>query len=378
MQDQVLTSWPVGRPGMAFGFGCPKEDVQMLNQSPAAKNVKTITVSTAVGSATTYSWTLLSVAQSVRTASDDKAVIAALIRDRILNDPLTGGWFESVVAGATLVTLTYRKPGVTFALATTDSNLAVAVVTAAAAAAAVPFGAVVLRDLSDKTNFGLARLSAAAGVGAMVMKVTPAHINTAVYTVVVTFNGIPYTASLVSDSSATVDEIVDGLVTLLNAALPANSVLAAADADTATYLLLTSEIPGMPFQVSVGSNIATALMAVARVDTYGPAADINNLIAGVALEDARVPGDVGTTSLSYPGGTAMTVRRKGLVGVLVQDGAVEIDDEVWVGIGSGHEGLVRTTASGANYAKCNVLQWRGRAGTYGGVNLGVLEVKNAA
>jgi hypothetical protein len=378
MQNEVLSKWPAAKPGQAHTIG-PKEDVQMINRSPATKEVRTLTVSTAVGSLTTYTWSLLNVLQSVTTASSDKAVIAALIRDRMLNDPLTGGFFDSIVPDSTKVTLTYKKAGVPFALTESDSNLATALVTAAAAADVVPFGSVLVRDMTDKTRFDLARLASTAGLGASVYDLTPVHVNDATYFVSVQFADVWYTTYITADGSATVDEIVDALVVALNAIFPAHTVLAAADDATATKLILTSEIPGMPIQeVKAWTDDATATWTVARADTLGKYADIDKAIVGIALEDQRVPGDVGTTRLEYPGGSAMTVRRQGVAAVLVEDVEVESDDEVWVGVTATHYGKVRTTKSNGDYAKCNALQWRGRAGTYGGTPLAWLEVVRAA
>lgn len=378
MQDQVLTSWPVGRPGRAYDME-PKADVQMINKNPATAEVRSIVVDTAVGSLTTYAWTLLGVAQSVASASSDKAVIAALIVTRILNDPLTGGYVIPVSDGVDTITLTYRDVGVSFPLTDADSNLTTALVTAADSADPVSFGSILIRDNDDLGVFDAARLAAVAGLGAMSYDLTPVQDNDAMYHVSVRFNDMWYHGEILAGSAATVDAIVDDMVARLNTVFPTNSVLAAADTATATKMILTSEIAGMPIQeVKAWGSTETAVWTVARSDAFGAFADIDQALAGIALEDQRVPGDVGTTNLSYPGASAMTVRRQGAACVLVQDAAVDQGDEVWIGVGTGHEGLVRTSASGANYARSKRLAWRGRAGTYQSLNCGWLEVLKAA
>jgi hypothetical protein len=355
----------------------PKVDIEMRNQNPAAAEVRTITVDTAIGSLTTYAWTLLGIAQSVASASADKAVIAGLIASEIVNDPLTGGLVAAVDDDVDTVTITYRVPGVAFTLTESDANLSIALVTAADAADPILFGLAVIHDADDVSDFHRARVAAAAGLTAMAYDLTPVAVNDATYFVSIKWNGVTYTRHYLADASATVDEIVDGLVAFINTAMPANSVIASEDTATATKMILTSEIAGMPFEVDAWSDADTGLWTIARSDSGGVFADVNKVFAGVAMEDQRIGGDVGTTRLSYPGESAMNVRRIGLADVLAEDDEPDIGDEVWVGTGSGFEGTFRTTLSGGDYVKVDRLEWRGHAGTYAGKAVGVLGLRAA-
>lgn len=373
MQDQVLTRWPTGRPGMARNTE-PKVDIEMLNYNPATAEVRTLTVDTAADS-TVYAWTLMGVDQTITSGtSQTVTTVATAIKNAILADPFTSGYVE-IEQAAGVLTLTYREPGVAFALSDSDANLTCALVTTQDAADPVLFGAALIHDSGSLSDFHRARTAAAGGLTAMAFDLTPQEVNDAEYHVYVKWNGQVYVGYILADASAAVDEIVDAMVTELEAILPANSVVAAADTTTATKLILTSEIAGMPFECWATCSTAAKEWTVARSDSGGAFADINKVFAGVALEDVRVGQSIGDTQLSYPAQYAMTVRRGGLVDVFVEDDQPDVGDEVWVGTGSGHEGKFRTTLSGANYVKCDILAWRGHAGLYNAVNLGVLGIR---
>lgn len=371
MQDQVLQQWPEARPGMRYDAE-PSRDEQMLNHDPAAKEKKTITVDTA---AATHTFTLLNVDFSVAGSVGDKAATADAIRKAVTNNPLTGGYVDATDDDVDKVTLEMREAGKTMQLSSGDANLTLATVTSAADATAIEFGRLVVHDLADKTNFKLACLPSTSKLGAMQFTVTPSEVNDATYYMTVIWDGVPYTGTIVADASATVKEIVEAMVAELDPKLPASSVLLTEDDQK---IIATSEIVGMPFEVLAWGDVAGADMVVARSDSHGAWADIDKVLAGAALEDQTVPGTTGTTILSYPGGSPMSVRKDGTLGVKVEDAAVEVGDDVWIGVGSGHEGKVRTTKSGANYAKTNRAYWRGRGGLYGSTNMGWLKIREAA
>lgn len=374
-QDQMLTAWPTGRPGMARDMQ-PKCDVQMINYNPATAEVRTLTVDTATDS-TVYTWTLMGVEQTITSAtSETVTTIATKIKNEILADPFTSGYVE-IEQAAGVLTLTYREPGVAFTLSDSDARLTCALDTTQDAADEILFGAAVMHDADDVSDFSRGRVTALGGLTAMAYDLTPQAVNDAEYMVFVEWNEQVYAGYILADSSATVDEIVDAMVTELNGVLPANSVLAAADTTTATKLILTSEIAGMPFRCWATCSTAAKEWTVARSDSGGAFADLNKVFAGVALEDVRVGASIGDTHQSYPGQYAMTVRKSGGVDVIVQDDQPDVGEEVWIGVGSGHEGFFRTTLSGANYVKLDGYEWRGHAGTYNSQYLGVIAKKAA-
>lgn len=110
-----------------------------------------------------------------------------------------------------------------------------------------------------------------------IIKVAPTAVNSTAYTV--TINGVACTYT--SDGSATVAEIVAGLVSAINGASVA-SVVTAASADSATTVTITSDTAGLMFSCSVNSaalltrqditadaGIATDLAAISLInDTW--------------------------------------------------------------------------------------------------------------
>lgn len=383
MQQQVLTEWPKGRPGDERSMAHRWND-RILNYNPATKEVRRITVSTAVGALTTYSVLLLGIVIAVSSASADKAVIAQLFADAITNNPVTGG-LTTPTAGATTCDVEYNEVGVAFNLSDTDDNIATSLVTAADAADPIGMGVVVVQDRNATGDdaWRRGRVPSTTALGAMVYECTPDEANDATYLLEIEWDEVVYGPfTYTSDSSGTDDEIVDALVAAIEAEMPTFSVSAAPDTADATKLILTSEIPGMPFKVRAWTDApALDLWVVERVDTHGIYAEIDKCLLGVTVMDQRWAQTIaGQPNLVYPGQSPMTVRRGGEDSVCVrsQDAAPTVGAQVWVGVAAGFEGLISTTKSSGNYARTRRLEWDGSAGQLAGNEQGWVRVLKAA
>ncbi len=84
---------------------------------------------------------------------------------------------------------------------------------------------------------------------AMVQTITPDVTTQSVTGYTVTINGVPYTFT--SDATPTATEVVAGLLAAINADGPL-----AVTASGTTTLILTSDVPGIPFSVSVGPKLS--------------------------------------------------------------------------------------------------------------------------
>lgn len=192
---------------------------------------------------------------------------AIAIKNKINSDYRTfGSVFASV--NSTTVTVTARRAGDTFTISF-DANVTVTTPTAGAAAGAVYPGRFVTPAYESGVEIeNSGRLPRAADCTAQVSTVTPVAANSKAYVVNLSIDangdGVPllYSASYISDGSGTVAEIVAGLVAKINGVMPANTVLAAANGDTSA-VLLTAEVPGVPFGVSVSDDNDGASLSVA-------------------------------------------------------------------------------------------------------------------
>lgn len=200
---------------------------------------------------------------------------ATAIKNKINSDYRT---FSSVFASvnSTTVTVTGRRAGESFTISF-DANVTVTTSQAAAAAGAVYPGRFVVPLYESSVEVaGAARLPRAADCTAQVSTVTPVAANSKQYTVSIGIDangdGVPlfYDATFFSDGSGTVAEIVAGLVTAINAKMPAATVLAAANGGT-DAVLLTAEIPGVPFSVAVfDGNDGASLSVSTTTASFGP------------------------------------------------------------------------------------------------------------
>ena len=336
-----------------------------VNAFGAVREVHTVTV-TAANSAT-YSLTLNGI--TVSYVSDASATVAEILiglRDRIrgaagvvgnptFNAFVNVGLLPNATAPTSL-TLTTKRFGDSADISGTASagSITVADTTPGSNASALLPGVGVVADpLVDR---GVRVVSAAALVQRQV-DLTPSPVDNAVYSVEVAVAGSRYLAQFTADGSATAAEIVDGLVLVLDGILPANTVAASNDSDN---LRLQAEVAGLGFSYAIGSNDAGATWAVAS-DNNSKLTDVERALLGVSgLTDGYEAVNIGQSDLAYPPGGNVNVLRAGVVIVDASD--VTSDSEsVFIGTGSGEEGLFFASAGAGRIALSDRFEWYARS-----------------
>lgn len=341
MSQQIYrTSLPVARAGWVENNG---DDVTLVNDAPRTQQVDTIVVATATHSHE-YIVEIDGVLVSYTAdSSTGKAEISAGLTAAINAEPLLNGRLTAVDDLTDTVTITARYGGTGFVLTTDDAKLTLATTTANDEADPLDFGVPVIRGSSDTR----CRLVDSAALTAKVITVTPVHINDATYSLSVTVRGVTYTAQTTADGSATVKEICDAITPILNAQLPANTVLVADD-DTAWTL--TAEIAGLDFQVAAGSDNASATMTVVET-TATMLTDVHSALVGIT----KFSDLVGMTTAGvaqFPGGSAVPVRRNGRIVVATEESMTSASD-VWLGVTGADKGKFRGSvgSTAANWIK---------------------------
>lgn len=288
------------------------------NYSPAAAQVTTVEITSA--SAQTYTLVINNVTvEVVADGGDTATTIAAEFVSKINAEPLIRGQVSASNA-AGVITLTGTSPGVSFTVTESETDIgSPSTTTAAADAAAVGFGLAIM-----KNGFGSGSIDEAGQLGkkvataaftAQVVTITPSYVASAEYSLGVTFRGVTYWASTIGATD--LDATIDALVAEINARLPASSVVAAANASTATAFTLTAEIVGEEFSVTFGcSDEGTGTPTSTIADTKGIATSLVQALAGVslyALDEAA--STVGSSDASYPAYAGMKVLEEGRVWV---------------------------------------------------------------
>lgn len=264
--------------GKSIGIAAP-DNVFGLAAGGGAKKVSTITVDTAAND-TAYAYT---VNGGIVTITSDASATLPEIADALADAhnalTLASSVSFAISDGVDTVTITGREVNDDYAISNADARLTLAITTAASAGSAIPFGIGVQRTSFDA--IGLPSLGTA-----KVMTATPAEVNNATYTMSITVDadddGIKetYSFSFLADASATVAEIVTGLTTAGNTAMPANSVLLT---DSTTVLTLTSEIAGKDFEATGFGDLVGATVTMATTQ-----ASVRDMFQGVAMKTQRV------------------------------------------------------------------------------------------
>lgn len=299
-----------------------------INASPGAAQVDTMTILNFVAGKV-YQWTIDGIPFSYTTLAADVNVtgVAVAIVAQVNSEPLFSGRFRATnVAG--VISFTARFPGVGWTLLATGANAADNAIgnsVANATGAVLPFGRLVVGDgqVSTTTGENKVKLATAANLTAKVVTGAPANVNTTVYTVAVTVKGVTYNAETTSGGAATVKEIVEALAPILNAMLPAQTVVVTEDD---AKLIFTAELAGLDFSVAFGSSGATALWTV--TDTGLVTDDVNKAAIGVSLRsDSREINS--TTEPGYPANSGCSILRDGRI-VVATESQIVANGQVYV------------------------------------------------
>lgn len=286
-----------------YPFGSPLVTSKALGGK--AKQVSTVTVDNAVDS-TDYTVTVEGVALTVNSgAGSSVGSIAEQIKDAINAHASLGNLVVATRASG-VVTVTSRNKGESFSISDADANLTTATTTTASTGDTLEFGCAAILDPSNPSECLTPDTTA---VPAKVVHATPTAVNSTIYRLIVTIltgqrAGQSYSAPYTSDGDAAVKEIVEGLAAAINALLPAATVAVTEDD---TKLILTSEVPGDDFAVTVEGGtwtISTSVEAGGR------------RFLGVAERDNKQPYDRNTTGdARFDAGDVVGIVEKGFVWV---------------------------------------------------------------
>lgn len=299
--------------------------MSLLNNSEAAQ------VETLQATSTSYAVTLTKGGVS-RTFSGtglaNANASAAALKAAIEADGIASGWVSVSVATDT-VTATALFSGSEHAVSYSGAtNITLTETTAASDGASIEFGLAVMHDSTEGQGVRPTKTAAVA----QVWHLTPTVANTTTYFASVTLaDGRTYSASYLGDGSDTIQEVVEGLTPLLNAQLPASTVVVTEDN---AKMILTAEVAGVAFTASAGSNSASAVWTIAEA-TANVTSALTRPLAGIAVRSPSIPasptytGGDGTPASSYPSQSEMTVIEAGVI-VGLTDDTVSRFDAVYV------------------------------------------------
>lgn len=355
----------------------------MVNKFPQADQISTYTVTTETdgfqyqlsinGEVVSYT------AQVGDTTTDVATGLVAAVN----TDPIARGAVTATSAAA-ILTLTGNAPGQTFTLVevSTPSKGTITLVQSAANADPVPFAVGMISggwSTEESWEFGI-RASQSAFV-AQVTTLTVTYVAATIYEVALTVQDQEYEFEILADTSSTVTAAA--LVAAINAALPANTILAS---NVAGVVTLTAEIIGDEFKVAFGTSTGSSL---ALAYTTGPSTStsVARAFAGVS----RRRGDEANTTpgfndVVYAPNEDVQVVSRGVIAVAESSGTtVTPGSQVWIE-------LVDATTKGQFYAAGSgtarvllapnkallqpvELAWERNARPSSGINLAALAVQ---
>jgi len=327
-----------GRAGDAFDGATAKDDISLVNASPQAAQVATVTIT--AQNDTLYTVTINGVAVTFTSdASGTQAEISAGLQAAIEAEPSISGLV--IASGSTTLIITSRQAGLAFTIAV-GANLSAAATTASAAAAALPFGRAVVRDASNVQG---CQLISASAFTASSIEYTPTVANTALYRINLDVDGSVYVIDYTSDGGATAQEIVEGLK-------------AAADALDIPNVVITEDNSVLLIESANGSSISSDQTSNLTVVVVNGDA-LADLFAGVALrQDTEDPSLTGGVDGYAPNRTC-SIRRAGRVRVSTE-ASCSPGDAVYVRVAKEGANLtigIFSNAAGAGAVRLPGASW---------------------
>lgn len=320
----------------------------LINKTPQAYQINTVTV-TDPGDNTDVTIIINGVSITVNTATGlDAAGIVLLLVAAINAEPLVRGQV-SASASTNTVILTGLWPGDSFTVDDSDGALSDASTQTPADAEAVPFGrALIATGVDSDGGALLGGLAKSSLFTAQEDQIGIAYVALASYLITISPKGMPsYQVSVVADTNQ--DTTITNIVTAINAMMPANTVIAsdndsgANDADT---LILTAEIAGLEFEVTIGATDAGASIPVfTHTSNKGITTSFYQAFVGVSLrsDDEEVT-TVAGTSVSYPANAGVKALASDTIWVANTEG-VSFGDAVYVELGSSNSGKFYNSSS---------------------------------
>lgn len=260
-------------------------------------------------------------------------------------------------SAAAVVTIRSRRAGESFTASESDANLGTPSTTQSAATATpIAFGLITALSSSPAG----CKVIDSGDLTAQVATLTPEYSAGDEWVVTVVWRGVPYSA--IVTMATDLDTSIDAMVEALNDALPASSVLAAADDATATVLILTSELTGVPFSVaSTASDIGGTVTAVAIAATT---ANAQPQLAGISRKAHTIEQD-SSGDAAYASGDTVSCLRQGRIWVRLDAGHTisSLSDDVYVRVvatGTEKAGAFRSSADSTDCRLLSDFGWKGR------------------
>jgi hypothetical protein len=351
-----IGSLPKGKVGQLYGDPFHYVEESFGISEGRASEESTLVIDTATNSET-YGFNIFgeSVTYTADGSTSKDEITAGLKAAAELNPVITG---VCTIVDDTTDTLTFtaRYPGIDLAIET-DENAAKMTLTQTtdeSEGTAIPFGRAVLLDSTDES-----KVVSFTAPSARVVTLTPTiNTNTGVdFQVLIDIAGETYGATYDGDGSATVAEVVTGLAVALNAALPANTVVATEDD---SVLTLTGEVPGQPFKVTATANLDNTFAKAVTEE-----GDNLSRLCGITrytYEEAAITiGDA--SSVGYQPGRDAIVLKKGRIYVEAGNSATRTSD-VYIGTASAERGRIfdadgtgrlKVTDGSLRWHKANVI-----------------------
>lgn len=352
---QMMTQWLIG---MLATSSFLNDCDTVINTAPQAQQVSTITIDTVTNSAT-YTVTIngIPVSYTADASAVNTEIVAGLIA-AIEEDPSVSASVTCVATSATVATLTARLPGIAFTITDSDAKITTATTTAAADADAVPFGRLlILEDVDVDTGNVEGSLAMSSRLSAQVDSWAITY-EAVILNVEIIVDGVAYQVSHTMASD--LDTSIDALVGKINGAamgLPANTVIATANASTATALVLTSEVAGKPFTSRVWLGVGATVAAPVLTQTAPVDSDINRAQVGISVfaydEESTA---AGVSTPSYPANASMKVLRRGDIAVECAE-TVTFGAPVYVELGVTADNGKFFAASSATRVRLQAAKW---------------------
>ena len=347
-----MTQWLVGQLATSSFL----DDVDtVVNSAPQAYQVSTITIDTVTNSAT-YTVTIdgIDVSYTADASAVNTEIVAGLIA-AIEADPAVSMSVTCVATSATVITLTARTAGLVFTLTDADAKITCAAVTAADEADPIAFGRLLIDQGVDSDGSRLGALAANASLTAQVDTITFTYAAGEVYyvTIAMVDGSTPLTVGVAADTDTATT--ATAVYNAINAIMPANTVIATNP--SSGVVVLTAEVAGKAFTVSVGLKSGTIARAALVHTTSGILTDINRCALGISLHTYDEESTTaGVSTPSYPGNAGVKTCRKGDVAVACAEN-VTYGLPVYVELGVTADNGKFFAASSATRVRLNRAMW---------------------
>lgn len=354
-QTDFTPKWR-GTVGMYVTASKDRSQITVVNKAPQAKQVNTVTITTATDGET-YSVVFngVTVSYVAETSSSTTTIAAGLAA--AFNATGNVRSQARATSSAAVITFTANNPGEAFTLTESSSKMTTASVTVAATASVVQMGAAIgyTGRNANSTGLFLGTTLSTALFSAQVDTYTVGFDDGVDWTIDILIEDVPYKATVTMATSATAS--ATAMAARINALMPDVSVLASS---ASAVLTLTSELAGKPFYASssFGPGVDTATMA--RTSTAGIATDAVKAFLGISGFDDQVERlEVASTKLEYKANSAFLVhkRNKGIY-VATTDTPV-MGGAVYVDLAPGASAGTFLSAGGSTTVKfpTSVMKW---------------------